>query len=63
MNELETVELIDHSNVIKLLAYNLNVDDNGTMLLHNSMHATRGKYHVVATTYVIWYLFPLILVL
>ena len=33
MNELETVELIEHKNVIKLLAYNLNVDDNATMLL------------------------------
>ena len=33
MNELETVELIDHKNVIKLFAYNLNVDNNETMLL------------------------------
>ena len=33
MNELETMELIDHQNVIKLFAYNLNVDNNGTMLL------------------------------
>ena len=33
MNELETLELIQHNNVIKLLAYNLNVDDKGTILL------------------------------
>ena len=33
LNELETLELIDHDNVIKLLAYNLNVNNNGTMLL------------------------------
>ena len=33
MNELESVELIDHCNVIKLLAYNLNVDNLNTMLL------------------------------
>ena len=33
MNELQSVELVDHKNVIKLLAYNLNVDNKGTMLL------------------------------
>ena len=33
MNELETVELVNHKNVIKLLGYNLNVDNNSTMLL------------------------------
>ena len=33
MNELETLDTINHKNVIKLLAYNLNVDDKGTMLL------------------------------
>ena len=33
MNEIDTVHKIDHKNVIKLLAYNLNVDDSGTVLL------------------------------
>ena len=33
MNELETLEFINHKNVIKLLACNLNVDNKGTILL------------------------------
>ena len=33
INELDTLEMINHENVVKLVAYNLNVDNQGTMLL------------------------------
>ena len=33
VNEIDTMHKIDHKNVIKLFAYNLDVDDSGTILL------------------------------
>ena len=33
VTEIDTIQKINHDNVIKLLAYNLNVDNNGQVLL------------------------------
>ena len=33
INEIDTIHKLNHENAIKLLAYNLNVDDSGTVLL------------------------------
>ena len=44
MNEIDTLHKIDHFNVIKLLAYNLNVDDSGTVLLV-FQHAQCGELY------------------
>ena len=32
-NEIDTIRSINHENVIKLMGYNLNIDNNGTVLL------------------------------
>ena len=33
MNEIDAIQKINHKNIIKLLAYNLNIDNSGTVLL------------------------------
>ena len=48
LNEIDTIQTIDHENVIQLLAYNLNVDNNGKIMLVFEYAQCGELYHFLA---------------